>query len=109
MYVNYISIKITLKSELEMGGNRFYQSRGSSREAWAELWGSGPWPRDADRSQVREHLEGLRARRGTLILEWQLPHSPVFMLLAGFSVTSHQRHRRLEALPKNDYGRNEAF
>lgn len=50
----------------------------------------------------------LRVRRGTLILEWQLPQSSLFMLLVGFSATII-RDTGGSKLNLRMTGRNEAF
>ena len=51
----------------------------------------------------------MREERESLILEWQPPHSHVFMVLADFSATRNQSQLRLKVLPKGDYGRNKGF
>lgn len=51
----------------------------------------------------------MREERESLILEWQLPYSPVFMVFTDFSATRNQSQLRLKVLPKGDYGRNKGF
>lgn len=73
-------------------GNRFYQTRGSKSQRTVlgrhglkpggTVYGLEEQAFPADEGPWRSNGE----ERGTLILEWQLPHLLVFILLVGFTL-----------------------
>ena len=86
------------------------EKRNSSRKSWTEVQGNCSWSGDAGSShQGKDQGDPMREERESLILEWQLPHSPVFMVFTDFSATKNQSQLRLKVLPKGDYGRNKGF